>query len=150
MFGFLNMTAEGRAYFQALKQLEDLEIHVGFQGDEAYEDGTTVAEIAAYNELGTSTIPARPFMKRSFEDHEDKLQTYCDHGINALSNGGTAEQALKLIGDEVVGLIQEEIKNGDWEPNSPVTIALKKSEHPLIDTGYMRGQVNFVVKKKGS
>ncbi len=148
-FGFDNMTPEGKRYFQQLKKLSELEVRVGFQGDEKYDDGTSLAEVAAYNELGTSTSPARPFMKQSFENHQAELQAACDRVNATISSGRSAEQALQALGVAVKGLVQEEIVDGDFEPNAESTIKKKGSEQPLIDTGHMRQSVNFVVKRRG-
>ena len=64
--------------------------------------------------------------------------------------GGTAEQSLKQIGVFGVGLVQEKIESGSYEPNAPSTIRKKKSDKPLIDTGKMRQSVKYVIRKKGS
>lgn len=147
--GFSDMTPEGKRYFKELEKLAKLEVRVGFQGDEAYEDGTSVAEVAAYNELGTSDTPARPFMKQSFEKHEKELQTACDQVNKAIVAGSSAEKALNVLGATVKGIVQEEIVDGEFAPNAPSTVKKKGSEKPLIDTGHMRQSVNYVVKKRG-
>lgn len=146
--GFTDMTPEGKRYFKELQKLAELEVQVGFQGDQTYEDGTSLAEVAAYNEFGSSDTPERPFMKQSFENHESELQAACDIVNQTISSGGTAEQALNKLGVAAKGLVQEEIVNGGFAPNAESTIAKKGSEQPLIDTGYMRQSVNYVVKKR--
>ena len=73
-FGFSDLTPAGKRYFAELKKLAESEIQVGFQSDQTYEDGTSLAEIAVINELGSSDTPARPFMRQSFENHEAELQ----------------------------------------------------------------------------
>lgn len=87
-------------------------------------------------------------MKQSFENHESELQAACDIVNQTISSGGTAEQALNKLGVAAKGLVQEEIVNGGFAPNAESTIAKKGSEQPLIDTGYMRQSVNYVVKKR--
>lgn len=148
-FGFSDLTPEGRRYFEALKKLSELEVQVGFQGDQTAEDGTSLAEIAAYNELGTSTIPARPFMKQSFENHEDELRAACERVNAALASGKSVEQALDALGVAIKGLVQTEIVDGGFTENAPSTIKKKGSDKPLIDTGTMRQSVNYVVKRRG-
>lgn len=69
-FGFSDLTPAGKRYFAELKKLAESEIQVGFQSDQTYEDGTSLAGIAAINELGSSDTPARPFMRQSFENHK--------------------------------------------------------------------------------
>lgn len=146
---FSDLTPEGKRYFAELKKLEQLEVQVGYwRGEKTYEDGAELVDIAAYNELGTSTIPARPFMRQSFENHEKGLQNACDEVNAKISNGSTAMQALETLGNFGKALVQNEIRNGEFEPNAPATIRKKKSEHPLIDTGYMRQNVDFKIKKR--
>ena len=147
---FSDLTPEGKRYFKELQKLAKLEVRVGFQAGEATEEGgADVAEIAAYNELGSSNTPARPFMKQSFETHESDLQKACDEVNRTISNGGTAEQALNKLGVFCKGLVQEQIVSGDFAPNAESTIAKKGSSKPLIDTGTMRQSVNYVIKNRG-
>ena len=96
-FGFTDLTPEGKKYFRELKKMTDMEIQVGFQGDQKYEDGTSIAQVAAINEFGASDIPERPFMRQSFENHEGELQAACDAAQRLVSSGGSAEQALQQI-----------------------------------------------------
>ena len=146
---FTDLTPEGKKYFAELKKLAGLEVRVGFQeGGGSYEDGTTLVEVAAYNEYGGSDRPARPFMKQSFENHEDKLQLFCDQANRTISAGGTARAALEKLGVSVKGLVQDEIVNGGFEPNAESTILRKGSEQPLIDTGFMRQSVNYEIKPR--
>lgn len=149
-FGFTDLTPEGKKYFRELKKMTDMEIQVGFQGDQKYEDGTSIAQVAAVNEFGASDIPERPFMRQSFENHEGELQAACDAAQRLVSSGGSAEQALQQIGVVAKGLVQDEIVNGGFAPNAESTIKKKGSEQPLIDTGTMRQSVNFVVKRSKS
>lgn len=149
--GWSDLTAEGKRYFAQLEQLKNLEVKVGYQegSGEAYENGATLAEVAAYNEFGGSNKPARPFMRQSFENHQAELQKGCDQANLELNKGGTAEKALDELGVMAKGLVQKEIVDGGFAPNSPVTIALKGSSQPLIDTGHMRQSVNYVIKPRG-
>ncbi len=143
-----DLTPEGKKFMKQLRLLEKLEVCVGFQaGESIYEDtGADVAEIAAYNELGSSDTPARPFMRQSFENHQSELQKACDEVNKTLASGGTAEKALDILGVFCKGLIQQEIVDGDFAPNAESTIAKKGSEQPLIDSSHMRESVNFVVR----
>ena len=148
LFNGLKLTNEGKKFQAELRKLMQSEIHVGFQsGEDHYEDGADLAEIAAYNEYGTSDTPARPFMKQSFENHEAELRAVCQQANNVIASGGTAEEACKKIGVVAVGLIQQEIVDGSFEPNAESTIRKKGSDKPLIDTGFMRQSVKYVVKK---
>lgn len=146
---FSDLTLEGKRYFEELKKLESLEVQVGYwRGEKTYDDGADLVDIAAYNELGTSSIPPRPFMKQSFENHGDDLQNACDEVNAAISRGDTAVQALEKLGTFGKALVQQEIRDGEFEPNAPATISKKNSEQPLIDTGTMRQSVDFKIKKR--
>ncbi len=147
---FSDMTPEGKRFLKELRKLESLEVRVGFQAGQAtYEDGADIAEVAAFNELGSSDTPARPFMRQSFENHEAELQASCEEANNVLAKGGTAQQALNKIGVFTKGLVQQEIVDGGFAPNAESTIKKKGSEKPLIDTGLMRQSVNYVIKGRG-
>lgn len=145
-----DLTPEGKRVMDALAQLAEMEVAVGFQAGQTTEEKSAadVVDVAAYNELGTSTIPSRPFMRQSFENHEDALQAACDHAIKSIVNGSTVEQALTKLGVTLKGLVQKEIVDGGFKPNAPATIKRKKSAQPLIDTGTMRQSVNFIVRHR--
>ena len=133
--GWDRLTPEGEKFFRQIDELQDKEVFVGFQAGKVTDDrGVDMAQIAMWNELGTSTAPSRPFLRKSVDENA----------------GGTAEQSLKQIGVFGVGLVQEKIESGSYEPNAPSTIRKKKSDKPLIDTGRMRQSVKYVIRKKGS
>lgn len=48
-----------------------------------------------------------------------------------------------------VGYVQDQITNGEFEPNAPMTVQRKGSDHPLIDTGQLRRGISYVICKKG-
>lgn len=149
-FGFTDLTPEGKRYFENLKKLAEMEVVVGFQEGQQYDDGTSLAEVAAYNEFGSSDTPERPFMRQSFERHEDVLHAACEDVNDSLAAGDTVEHALDTLGVVVKGLVQNEIREGGFAPNAPSTIRQKKSDQPLIDTGHMRQSVNYIVRKVGA
>lgn len=117
-----------------------------------YPDGTPVVLVAATNTFGSQSrnIPARPFMQESAVPAIDATQPVAAGLIPALNAGKTTiEQILQTMGPFAVGAFQRTIQTGKWEPNAPATIARKKSERPLIDTGLMRQSITFVVRKPG-
>ena len=148
IFGFEDLTPEGQRILGELEKLTKLEVAVGYTADQTYNDGTSLAEVAAYNELGSSTTPPRPFIKQTLEDKEDEIDAMKKDASQAVENGMSAENVLKEIGVKVKGIIQEGIVDGDWEPNAPSTIKRKGSSQPLIDTGHMRQSVNYVVRNR--
>ena len=145
------MTAEGRKFQKVLKELSQLEVRIGFQKGKAFEeDGTDICDVAAWNELGTVRSPSRPFLRKSVDENEAKINGFLQSTKGKLLRGVSAEQVLKEIGIFQKDLIQEKITEGSYVPNAPSTIARKGSSKPLIDTGRMRQSVNYVIRKKGS
>ena len=145
-------TPEGRRFQQMLKELEKKEVRVGFQaGKNSESDGTDICDIATWNELGTdSGIPSRPFMRNTVDNNGPKINALFKKAQEQVIAGESAEVILNGIGVGVKGLMQEEIRKGSYTPNAPSTIAKKKSDKPLIDTGRMRQSVEYVIKEKGS
>lgn len=145
------LTPAGRQFDRILQELADKEVAVGFKhGDAAEDDGTDICDIAAWNELGTEHIPSRPFLRKSVDENEDKINEFIDHKASELMNGASAEQTLKDIGIFQKDLIQDKIEEGDFTPNAESTIRKKGSSKPLIDTGRMRQSVNYWIRQKGS
>lgn len=142
-------TKEGKAFKKALKELGQLEVRVGYQEGAIYPDGTPVIQVALWNELGTVNAPPRPFIRQTADNNEAKFQSRMRSAANQLANGATADKVLNELGVFAKGLLQKEIKNGEFEPNAPATVARKGSDRPLIDTGLLRQSANYVIKKKG-
>ena len=148
--GHDKLTPEGKKLFAEIEKLKKLQVRVGYQqGDEQEEDGADLCDVAMFNELGTSNTPSRPFMRDSVDKHEDKINNFCKQQMKLLSTGKiSTEEMLKSIGVFQKGLVQKEIRDGEFVPNAPSTIKRKKSDKPLIDTGTMRQSVNFVIRNK--
>ena len=143
-------TAEGKRLKKMLDELSQKKVRIGFQKGKATEDdGTDVCDVAAWNELGTEHSPSRPFLRKSVDENEAKINSFLQSQRRALINGTPAEQILKEIGIFQKDLIQEKITEGSYEPNAPSTVKRKGSSKPLIDTGRMRQSVDYVIAKKG-
>lgn len=148
--GHDRLTPEGRRFYAEMEKLRSKRVFVGFQAGKVTDDrGVDMAQIAMFNELGTSDIPARPFLRKTMEDSEDDIRAFCEERVQEIAEGGTAEDALKQLGVYGKSLVQAKIKDGTWKPNAPSTVKKKKSDKPLIDTGKMRQSVNYVIKNKG-
>jgi len=120
--------------------------HVQTKGDRAKTGGLSMPQIAAENEFGTQRIPERSFMRTSFDENVTRIQALIRREYEQVVDGNKTEaNALGLVGLYVVGLIQQKIRQITQPPNSPTTIAIKKSSKPLIDFGQMVGSVTYVV-----
>ena len=147
-------TMDGIRLKRLIKDLERFKIEVGFNENSgkyaANEEGEeiTVADVVAWNEFGSERSPSRPFMRQTVEDYKGQITKHANKAVKAAIHGGGAEEALNSIGAFTKGKMQLEIRNGDWVPNAPYTIAKKGSDKPLIDTGRMRQSIVYVIKEK--
>ena len=108
------------------------------KGQRQKKSGLSMAEIAAANEFGTKTIPARPFMSTSFDENRAKINKAIQGEYSKILDGkSTTERSLGLIGLLGAKFIVQKIRAITSPPNSPLTIAIKKSSKPLIDFGPM-------------
>ena len=137
------------------KELDYLKKHtvwVGFVGSEADKkvDGVAIYMYANFNEYGTSDIPSRPFFRTALNNNKKYIKEQFKELLGKVATGKmTGKMALKSIGLEVQGLIQDSIKNGNWEPNSARTIRKKEYKgQPLIETGSMLRAVSFEIRRK--
>lgn len=156
MAGYDKLTPEGEKFYAELEELLENEVFIGFQaGCEMYVDKETgrevdLAQVAMFNELGTSTSPPRPFLRMAVDENQDEINAECEKQVKNIAKGGTAEQSLKSLGEFGKMLVQKKIGDGTFTPNAPSTIKAKGSEKPLINTSHMRQNVNYVIKKKGT
>lgn len=148
--GWDKLTPEGERFYRTLEELKQKAVFVGYQAGEVMDDkGVDMAQIAMFNELGTSTSPSRPFLRMSVDENKDKIKKLSEQQKKNLTSGSSAENILKQVGVYGVKLVQEKIGNGSFVPNAPSTIRRKGSDKPLIDTGRMRQSVKYVIKGKG-
>lgn len=146
---------------------ENPKVAVGFPAGEASQSNIMKA---IYNEFGTKgsgkgfarqirggtltlggfggPIPERPFMRNAMRSNQTKYQQFMKVSAKAILSGEvTPEVSLKRLGRMAQVDIQEEITSLSSPPNAPITIALKGSSNPLIDTGEMRGAVTWKLER---
>lgn len=159
MAGSDKITPAGEKLLKELKKLKKLQVRIGVQGGEVHkirlEDGKEIwgadlVDIAIWNELGTGRIPARPFLGQTVDQHGAEIQKAAAQLVQKICKGQLdAQSALKQLGVLTVGYVQNQITDGDFEPNAPMTVQRKGSDHPLIDTGQLRQGISYVICKKG-
>ena len=115
-----------------------------------------VIDRAFYNEFGTrggasgggwgGPVPERPFMRLAMKKGQPEFRRVTIGAAKQIIGGRSdMRKALALLGIEGQGQIQESISDLSSPPNSPVTVALKGSSKPLIDTGQMRQSVTWKI-----
>lgn len=135
----------------------DAGLLVGQGADDLHEDGKTpLAVAAATNEFGTFSagknhnvvIPERPAWRNAFDKNQRKYETIQEAEMNRMIRGQqTVTGILHTIGGEMAGDISEEIKEGDFAPNAPSTIARKgEGKKPLTDTGLTASRISHEVR----
>lgn len=124
--------------------LSDLQLKAGFLEGATYPDGTPVPMVAATNEFGNpaNNQPPRPYFRNAIAEHEGEWQ---EAMATLIENGGDTRDVLSLLGEIIVDDIKESIRQLDSPPLSPVTIARKGFDKPLIDTSNMLNSVSYEV-----
>ena len=150
-----NVTVTGGDKYKAvLEKIARLKLtaQAGIPAGATTTDGKSIPMYAAYNEFGTSRIPARPFMRTTASEHQNE---WCETLADALKGEilkDNAKGAMGLVGEQMKAHIQQTIQKGSFAPNSPKTIANKRRkgkvepDHPLIDTGQMLASIISEVK----
>ena len=112
--------------------------------------GQSIAEYAAYNEFGTQSNPARPFMSTAHDENAQKIQDdFLVQSRRIVDGSVTARAALTVIGQRHAQRIQRVISGRDILPRlSERTIKAKRgSTKTLIDTGAMVNSVQIEIRK---
>lgn len=116
-------------------------LEVGFlQGK--YPNGLSVAKNAKYQEFGTYNIPPRPFFRNAIKQNQKKWVKLYKQGIKQRDSF-----IVEKVGVIAASDIKSSITKTLMPPNAPATIKKKGSNHPLIDTGFMRQAVDYKVIK---
>lgn len=156
MAGHDRLTPEGERFFRELQKLSTKQVRVGLKRGKkgkrhnGMPSKADLVEIALYNELGTSTIPARPFFAQTVQVHEEEIrEAAVSEAAKVLRGNEKAQQAFREIGTDVQKKVQKRIDEGQFVPNAPSTIKRKGHDHPLIDTGTMRDSISYTICEKG-
>lgn len=156
MAGHDRLTPEGERFFRELQKLSAKQVRVGLKRGKkgkkrnGIPSKADLVEIALYNELGTSTIPSRPFLAQTVQMHEEEIKEMAATEVSqALLGEKDSQQAFEVIGEDVRKKVQNRIDEGQFVPNAPSTIRRKGHDHPLIDTGTMRDSISYTICEKG-
>lgn len=118
------------------------------EGAGTYEDGLTIATVAAVNNFGSADgkIPARPFLAPAVEKGAPQYRRLAELMIPKVIAGQMdMRDLLEQMGQLAEGHVKQEITDLDTPPNAPSTIAKKGSSNPLIDTGALRQSIRYVI-----
>lgn len=118
--------------------------HVGKGGKPS---GMTIAQLAEIHELGLG-VPERSFLRAWLEQNEAQVEQDMRQATKRMLQGRlTPEQAARVLGVRWVGQIQMFIANSQVQPPlAPATVAKKKSDVPLIDSGQLRSAISYLLE----
>ena len=131
-------------------EFHGLSLRVGIPGGE-YADGLPVAQVAAYQEYGTITIPARSFLRRPLYNKRYRVAREMSRFLTFAVRGHiSAIDALRKSGALASEIVRDAIRSGDFRPLAPSTVAKKGHAHPLIDSGKLLSSIGFRIDKHGT
>lgn len=129
-------------------------VKVGFFDGATYEDGTSVVQVAAAQEYGTATIPARPFMRTTVAERGDQWPRALASLLQGT--GMDMDAALKVMGSQITSEVKDTIASIADPPLSEATIAARLRakpdrstqtlDKPLEDSLTMIGNVKYQVE----
>ena len=138
-----------------LNKIINKKILVGIHQQEEVKEGEiTNAQKLWENTVGSPLkhVPARPLLEPAVEDKLDEIGQVLNSGV--LAGLITGEEAMEQAYNRAGLMAQQAAVNwfdnpkNNWKPNAPLTIKLKKSDSPLIDTGEMRKAITYILEDK--
>ena len=133
------------------RDFERLEVRIGVQENQQYEDGTPVAYVAAIHEYGAPKvgIPPRPFLRTTLDQKRKEWTDQMRDGVAAVMHRAVSvEQALEMIGMGAAGDVKKTISTVSSPPLKQATIARKGHAKPLVETGLLLQSITSKVEEK--
>lgn len=95
-------------------------------------------------------IPARSFLRSTFDAHNKEWQEVMTKGVKAIIDGKmTANQVIGRTGRLMRAEIKKGIRAKKSPANAPLTVAVKGKDDPLEDTGKLRSSIHYRTVKRG-
>lgn len=146
-----NITVKGGdKWRKALERMaQKVQVRAGVLEGATTTEGQSVVQYAAYNEFGTSRIPARPFMRSTLTEQR---QAWINGFLALLKAGRAPDEALRLVGDRMVRNFKDKILSNMEPANAASTIARKNKKEAgragtLFDTGALLKSINSEIVK---
>lgn len=129
---------------EALTVLDQHEIKAGLtEGTEA-----KVLAYGTYNEMGTSTIPARSFIRSTADNKRKDWNALTDRLLQSVMDlKQSPMSALRKLGAQAQGDIKHTINTLRTPALKPATIKRKGSSKPLIEDGVMFNAIEYEVSR---
>ena len=131
----------------ARKRIDKLQSEAKLLVADAAKAPATIAEIGAFHELGTATIPKRSFLFATIAQHDEAIRKRLRAAAKSLFQmDGKTDALASRLGVLVVGLVKKRIASGIAPALKVATVDRKGSSKPLIDTGLLRSSILFRVR----
>ena len=135
-------------FLKPLIEAKGARIQIGFDHSK-YPNGQLVAAVAARNEFGHSgppRIPERPFFRQAMvtirRNMARRMAKEIDPKTGRFRDGGADR-----VGKWAVARVRTSITKLREPPNAPLTIKIKGSSNPLIDTKLMWKSVTYIIRE---
>lgn len=119
-------------------------VSVGFLAGATYPEGTSVAQVAFWNEFGTTNTPSRPFFRTMISRESPGWGVLLSGAAKYYEYDGNI--VLSFMGTKIAEQLQQSIVEWRDPPNAESTIRAKGFNKPLIHTSHMQNSVDFEVK----
>lgn len=109
----------------------------------------TIVEIGSVHEFGAPSvnIPERSFIRKTFDDKQGEVADVAEEFFGQYIMGDISyDAATKGVGEFVKGLIQTTMRDLSSPALKAITIQLKGSSQPLIDTGQLLDSIEYEVE----
>lgn len=147
-------------------------VRIGWRENTKYNDNTPVAKVAQIQEFGAKipvtdkmrkwfaaqgfplnkhtkkiVIPPRAFVRKTANQYKSKwMDAFRNDLVKVINGKMSLEQAFNRMGVRAQGDLKQIISDFNEPPNSPMTIAKKGFNNPLVDTGIMLSTVDYQVE----
>ncbi|MCP1274801.1 hypothetical protein NKW43_14105 [Gluconobacter albidus] len=134
---------------RVLRRGAQMHLNAGFLEGATYPDGTPVAAVAYWNEMGGvdrhgKKRDARPFMRNTIAKNQDQWSALLAKNLENAK--GDLDKAIELTAIKIAAQMQGEIRSfAEKGGNKPSTVEKKGFDSPLIDTGHMLNSVGYEV-----
>lgn len=148
-------TIDDLKFVTVLDGLANTYVDVGILAEEGGQliDGgeATLAQIAYWNEFGTSKIPARPAFRQFVAgDVSARASDQLTEDLQRARTSEEAELALARLGERMAEGLWQAIDNFIAPPNAEATVKEKGFNKPLVRTGRMRDSIAWALSKNGA
>jgi len=148
---------------KTIQEIEHKQLRVGWGDTIKYDDGTSVAMIAAQNEFGNAakSIPPRPFMRPAISAHKMTWSAKLAQGTKAVLNGKRSiGEVFEAVGLLVAGDVRKQISLVTAPALKTATVMARlrgtkqgksvklTAAKPLVHTGYMLNSLTSEVVEK--